>query len=37
MFQKVNLRIDRVLESELAQKYNLEHGEIRPMVDWFWK
>lgn len=32
---KVNLRIDRVLESELAQKYNLEHGEIRPMVDWF--
>lgn len=31
---KVNLRIDRVLNSELAQKYNLESGEILPMLDW---
>ncbi len=30
----VNLRIDRVFESELAKKYNIESGEIRPMLDW---
>ena len=30
----VNLRIDRVLESELAKKYNIVGGEIRPMLDW---
>lgn len=30
----VNLRIDRVLNSELAKKYNIESGEIRPMLDW---
>lgn len=34
---KVNLRIDRVLESELAEKYYLEHGEIRPISDWLYK
>lgn len=32
---KVNLRIDRVLNSELANSYDLECGEIRPMVEWF--
>lgn len=32
---KVNLRIDRVLNSELAQKYKIESGEIRPLLDWF--
>ena len=31
----VNLRIDRVLNSQLAEKYNLECGEIRPMLGWF--
>lgn len=31
---KVNLRIDRIFQSELAQKYNLDCGEIRPMLDW---
>ena len=31
---KINLRIDRVLSSELAQKYNLDYGEIRPMLEW---
>lgn len=30
----VNLRIDRVLNSELAKKYNIECGEIRPMLEW---
>lgn len=30
----VNLRIDRVLNSELAKKYNIESGEIRPMLEW---
>jgi Fe-S-cluster containining protein len=30
----VNLRIDRVLNSELAKKYNIECGEIRSMLDW---
>lgn len=32
---KVNLRIDRVLSSELANSYDLECGEIRPILDWF--
>ena len=32
---KVNLRIDRVLKSELSEKYELESGEIRPMMEWF--
>lgn len=31
---KINLRIDRILNSELANTYNLECGEIRPMLDW---
>lgn len=31
---KVNLRIDRVLKSELSEKYELESGEIRPMLEW---
>lgn len=31
---KINLRIDRVLNSTLAKKYNLDSGEIRPMLDW---
>jgi len=30
----VNLRIDRVLNSELAKKHGIECGEIRPMLDW---
>lgn len=30
----VNLRIDRVLESELAKKYKISCGEIRPLLDW---
>ena len=30
----VNLRIDRVFDSELAKKYNLVCGEIRPLLDW---
>lgn len=30
----VNLRIDRVLESKLAEAYNFEHGDIRPMLEW---
>lgn len=33
----VNLRIDRVLNSELAKKYNIECGEIRPMLEWLEK
>ena len=32
---RVNLRIDRILNSQLAHKYNLESGEIRPIVEWF--
>ncbi len=32
---KVNLRIDRVLDSTLANSYDLDCGEIRPMVEWF--
>lgn len=31
---KQNLRIDVVLNSENAKKYNLDSGEIRPMLDW---
>lgn len=34
---KVNLRIDRVLKSQLAEDYELEPGEIRPMLDWLLK
>lgn len=30
-----DLRIDRVLRSSSAQKYNLECGEIRPLINWF--
>ena len=32
-----NLRIDVVLNSENAKKYNLDSGEIRPMLDWLKK
>ena len=31
---KHNLRIDKVLNSDLAQKHKVECGEIRPMLDW---
>lgn len=31
---KVNLRIDRVLNSNLSEEYQLESGEIRSMLDW---
>ena len=31
---KINLRIDKVLNSELAKKYSLYAGEIRPMAKW---
>jgi hypothetical protein len=34
---KQNLRIDVVLNSENAKKYNLDSGEIRPMLDWLRK
>lgn len=34
---KINLRIDRVLNSELAQKYSINSGEIRPMSRWISK
>ena len=30
----LNLRIDRVLNSQLAAKYGLDCGEIRPMLEW---
>lgn len=30
----INLRIDRVLNSRLAQVYNFECGDIRPMLEW---
>jgi len=30
----INLRIDKVLESKEAKKYNLDHGEIRSMLSW---
>ena len=31
---KVNLRIDRILNSNLAKRHGIECGEIRPMLDW---
>lgn len=31
----LNLRIDRILNSELAESYKLESGDIRPMMEWF--
>lgn len=34
---KVNLRIDRVFSSVLADEYDLNCGEIRPLVDWIFK
>ncbi len=30
-----NLRIDKVLESPTAKKYEFNHGQIRPILDWF--
>lgn len=30
----LNLRIDKVLNSQLAAKYGLDCGEIRPMLEW---
>jgi len=30
-----SLRIDSILKSPLAEKYELECGEIRPLVEWF--
>ena len=30
----INLRIDRILGSKLAQTYNLDYGDIRPMLEW---
>ncbi len=32
---KQDLRIDHCLRSPLAEKYELECGEIRPLIDWF--
>lgn len=32
---KESLRIDSVLRSPLAEKYELECGEIRPLIKWF--
>ncbi len=32
---KINLSLDRIFNSELAKKYDLTLGEIRPMVKWF--
>lgn len=34
---KESLRIDSILRSQLAEKYELECGEIRPLIDWFTK
>ena len=31
---KINLGVDAILETELFQKYELDHGEIRPMIEW---
>ena len=31
---KINLRIDRVLNSNLAKKHKIKCGEIRPMMEW---
>lgn len=33
----VNLRIDRVLNSELAKKYKIYPGEIKPMLNWIYE
>jgi len=30
----INLKIDKIFESEIAKKYNLDYGLIRPMLDW---
>lgn len=30
----INLRTDSVLESQIAKKYKIKSGEIRPMLDW---
>lgn len=30
----VNLRIDKVLTSELAKKYDIKQSEIRPLLEW---
>ncbi len=32
---KERLRIDSILQSDEAKKYNLEMGEIRPLMKWF--
>lgn len=32
---KKELTIDNILRGELAEKYELECGEIRPMIEWF--
>ena len=32
---KKDLRTDSILRSKTAEKYNLECGEIRPLIDWF--
>lgn len=32
---KQDLKIDNCLRSSLAEKYELECGEIRPLIDWF--
>lgn len=34
---KVNLRIDRVFNSKLSEKYNLNCTQIRPMLEWLEK
>ena len=30
-----NLRTDKIFQSDLAKKFDLEHGEIRRLIDWF--
>lgn len=32
---KKDLRTDKILRSKTAEKYSLECGEIRPLIDWF--
>lgn len=32
---KRELTIDKILRSNIAEKYELECGEIRPLIDWF--
>lgn len=34
---KINLRIDKVLNSSLAKKYNLECSHIKPLLEWIEK